>query len=91
MLQRQREREKQDTKQGQVNLATSMSQLSLISQDNPSILSSSIEFFMELSSNCGYALHVNSDNIQCDWIIDSGATNPMTYDPHDLACDTTPL
>lgn len=30
-LQRQRERETQDTKKGQANLATSMSQLSLIS------------------------------------------------------------
>lgn len=34
---------------------------------------------------------MNGDNIQCDWIIDSGATNHRTYDPHDLACDTTLL
>ena len=46
---------------------------------------------LESSGNCGYAFNMNNCDTQSGWIIDSGATDHMTYDPTDLACDTVPL
>ncbi|KAB2605294.1 hypothetical protein D8674_005011 [Pyrus ussuriensis x Pyrus communis] len=45
----------------------------------------------ESSGNYGYAFNMNNGDPQSDWIIDSGATYHMTYDPTDLACDTVSL
>ena len=45
----------------------------------------------ESSSNCGYAFNMNNCDTQSGWIINSGATYHMTYDPTDLTCDTVPL
>ncbi|KAB2602711.1 hypothetical protein D8674_003716 [Pyrus ussuriensis x Pyrus communis] len=45
----------------------------------------------ESLGNYGYAFNMNNCDTQSDWIIDSGATNHMTYDPTDLSCDTVPL
>ena len=89
-LQKQREPDEQ-AKLGQANLATSMSQLSLISQDDPPLVSSSSDMSPESSDNCGYVFNMNNDATLSGWIIDSGATDHMTYDPTDLACDIVPL
>ncbi|XP_068340320.1 uncharacterized protein [Pyrus communis] len=89
-LQKQRERDEQ-AKLGQANLATFMSQLSLISQNDPPPVSSSSNMSPESSGNCGYVFNMNSDATPSGWIIDSGATDHMTYDPIDLASDTIPL
>ena len=89
-LKKQRERDEQ-AKLGQANLATSMSQLSLISQDDPPLVSSSSDMSPESSGNCGYVFNMNNDATSSGWIIDSGVTDHMTYDPTDLACDTVPL
>ena len=88
-LQKQQERDEQ-AKLGQANLATSMPQLSLISQDD-SLASSSSDMSPESSGNCGYVFNMNHDATPSGWIIDSGATDHMTYDPTDLAYDTVPL
>ncbi|KAB2636709.1 hypothetical protein D8674_027243 [Pyrus ussuriensis x Pyrus communis] len=41
----------------------------------------------ESSGNCGYAFNMNNGDTQSGWIIDFGATDHITYDPTDLACD----
>lgn len=64
-----------------------MSQMSLLSQDDPFIISSTTNYYPELTGYCGCALHMSSDCNQCDWIINVSATNYMTYDDNDLVCD----
>ena len=54
-------------------------------------MSSSSNISLKSLGNCGYAFNMNSDYTQSGWIIDSGATCHMTYDPSDLACDIVPL
>jgi hypothetical protein len=40
--------------------------------------------------NCGYVFSSSSTQHDDAWIIDSGATNHMTYDPHDFSNITQP-
>ncbi|XP_070660512.1 uncharacterized protein [Malus domestica] len=83
--------QKQQERDEQANIATFMSQLSLISQDDPPTVSNSSDMSPESSGNCGYAFNMNSDATPSGWIIDSCAKDHMTYDPTNLACDTVPL
>ncbi|KAM1281611.1 hypothetical protein ACFX2H_022068 [Malus domestica] len=57
---------------------------------NPPV-SSSLDMPLKSLGNCGYAFNMNNCDTQSGWIIDSGATDHMTYDPTDLACDIVPL
>ncbi|KAI5312648.1 hypothetical protein L3X38_041821 [Prunus dulcis] len=44
----------------------------------------------DVSGNCGYAFHTSDLRDTTGWIIDSGATNHMTFDPNDFLHTTAP-
>ncbi|KAM1679254.1 hypothetical protein ACFX1R_041088 [Malus domestica] len=58
---------------------------------NPPLASSYSDMPSESSCNYGYAFNMNNCDTWSGWIIDFGATDHMTYDPTDLACDTVHL
>ncbi|KAM1285836.1 hypothetical protein ACFX2J_028361 [Malus domestica] len=58
---------------------------------NPLHVSSSSDMPLESSGDCGYVFNMNNCDTQSGWIMNFGATDHMTYDPTDLACDIVPL
>lgn len=75
-----------DSELGRAALVNAEPQLSLIPQVEPSGDSTTYND----QGNCGYALlSTNQDNCN-GWIIDSGATDHMTFDPNDFVEITQP-
>ena len=68
---------------GRVAVATAESQLSLIPVEEPSVSTPD-------QGNCGQVFCSSTTQNDGAWIIDSGATDHMTFDPNDFSNKTPP-
>lgn len=75
---------------GRAALVTMDSPITLIPHEESTSAPEKNSSSLSDSGNCGYVFHTSYTSDSTCWIIDSGATNHMTFDPTDFLSTTTP-